>query len=551
MEVVYTGVVRATWLDGLAPVKRNGLMRYTTRLSLLFGSILALAIAGLFLALWVAEQARYNQLRSDLANRSYQSHLSLSSHTYQLFRQFGDAMVIGQRDGGQRAQELLSAVRQDIGDIRDVIAREVQLYGNEEIERLENLARIESLMEDLLDEYQLVLNADYGVAFADEWGRLSRILNKRVDEDFDVLIQRALERELYDLTEVRETAAAQLQMNRRLAWSLMFVGAMAAVLSLWWLVRDLRGPIQRLIVGAEAMARGELQTRIAMSGNSELSRVSHALDRLAGEVANREQALAMSNQRLERAVADRTLELEQLLETLKRAEADRRRLLADVSHELRTPLTIIRGEADIALRGADKSIGEYRDALERTRDAADHTSQLVNDLLFIARREAGEVRLSLGELDLARLLPAIVADSRSLGEENGPVIRLDSRIEQACLRGDEKRIRQVLIIVLENALRYGSRVVDVQLVEQENAYCIRVHNDGAVISEAEQQRVFERFYRGSNAAQRYSQGSGLGLPVARAIIEAHGGSIDLRAEPAQGTTVTIVLPARPGLKAAS
>ncbi|MBK1695613.1 hypothetical protein CKO09_12920, partial [Chromatium weissei] len=117
----------------------------------------------------------------------------------------------------------------------------------------------------------------------------------------------------------------------------------------------------------------------ALSG-SELDGVARALNRLADEIAVREQGLETSNRRLETAVAERTADLERLLATLKDAEASRRRLLADVSHELRTPLTIIRGEADIALRGVDRPSAEYREALTRCRDAATHTARLVDDL---------------------------------------------------------------------------------------------------------------------------------------------------------------------------
>lgn len=104
------------------------------------------------------------------------------------------------------------------------------------------------------------------------------------------------------------------------------------------------------------------------------------------------------------AVEDRTRQLSVMLDDVKRSDEGRKRLIADVSHEWRTPLTIIKGEAEIALRGARKSPDAYEDALRRVREAATHTARLVDDLLFVARTEAGEVRLDLHQLDLSRVV---------------------------------------------------------------------------------------------------------------------------------------------------
>lgn len=126
---------------------------------------------------------------------------------------------------------------------------------------------------------------------------------------------------------------------------------------------------------------------------------------MAGEIERREGEIAGRNRDLEEAIAHRTAELERALGALKGNEAKRRQLLADVSHELRTPLTIIRGEADVALRGLPKTPEAYREALERTRSTAEHAARIVDDLLFVARRDAGEAQLRLEEVNLATLVP--------------------------------------------------------------------------------------------------------------------------------------------------
>jgi signal transduction histidine kinase len=264
---------------------------------------------------------------------------------------------------------------------------------------------------------------------------------------------------------------------------------------------------------------------------------------MADEIAAREQVLETSNKRLETAVAERTADLERLLTTLKDAEADRRRLLADVSHELRTPLTIIRGEADIALRGADRPSTEYREALKRCRDAATHTARLVDDLLFIARRESRETRLLVQVVDLAVLLPTVIDDCRSLSENHGGAVELRSDVDRAILRADPDRLRQVLVILLDNATRHGGGQVRVSLERTADGYRISVEDKGPGLSLRDLEQVFQRFFRGSNAAQTYESGVGLGLPVAKAIVEAHEGQIRAESQPGQGMTVLVDLPA--------
>jgi signal transduction histidine kinase len=518
-------------------------MRFATKLFMLFAALLSLAIVGTSLAVWGTHETRRNLARIDLAHRSYEGYLSLSNHTYQLFKQFGDAMTIGDLDQGALETELLSAIRQDIAAIRAIIAEEIHLDLDEMVTDLDRLARIENKIHNLLAEYQTVLDADYPVPLVEEWERLSRILDERVDQDFARLIQDALNLQIEELAQQRALIEARSRLNQLLATLVAAFGAIAAVATFWWLVRDFKKPVGRLIHGAEALARGDRGHRIASVGGSELDGVARALNRMADEIAAREQVLETSNKRLETAVAERTADLERLLTTLKDAEADRRRLLADVSHELRTPLTIIRGEADIALRGADRPSTEYREALERCRDAATHTARLVDDLLFIARRESRETRLLVQVVDLAVLLPTVIDDCRSLLETHGGAVELRSDVDRAVLRADPDRLRQVLVILLDNATRHGGGQVRVSLERTADGYRISVEDKGPGLSLRDLEQVFQRFFRGSNAAQTYESGVGLGLPVAKAIVEAHEGQIRAESQPGQGMTVLVDLPA--------
>ncbi|MGB5201039.1 MAG: ATP-binding protein [Sedimenticolaceae bacterium] len=526
-------------------------MRFVTKLYLLFGGVVGLAVIATALALWGARQAHISFVHADLAHRSYEGHLSLSNHTYQLFKQLGDAITIGDLDEGKLEEDLLALIRRDIASIRAIIAEEIELVGQEELEELENLARIEHQLEHLLKEYQSVVGVSQRGPTLAEWRRLAAILDEQVDRDFNGLIQAALDEEARELEEIQSGIEDRLAFNRYLTLVFAVLSGLLAIVSLWIVVRDLKEPVARLIGGAEALARGELTHRIETHGVSELDGVARAFNAMADEIGSRERALEVSNRDLEQAVGERTAELEKLLATLRSAEADRRRMLADVSHELRTPLTIIRGEAEIALRGGEKPPEVYREALAKTRDAARHTAALVDDLLFIARREAGEVRLAVREFDLAALLKQVVDDSRSLAVAHRPAIRFDSLLEQAMLHADSGRLRQVFLILLENAIHYGGDRIDVRLAQSPHGYAVSVSDNGPGVSSDERGRIFERFFRGNDAARRYQSGAGLGLPVAKAIVEAHDGWIGLESEPHEGTTFTVMLPRQPRLEAVS
>lgn len=523
-------------------------MRIIPKLYLSFCILVTIAIAGAALTVLCARGGLYHVMRTNQAHQQYEAYVSLSNYTYQLFKQFGDAMLIGDRDLGVGERELLRKIQAEISRIRRITADEILLVGENEVGQLEFLERIESKIEDLQLEYEEVVKSRSTDDFSTYWARLSRMLDETIDKDFNQLIEEAIAGEAAEVAEERAEAEEMLQLFQILAALFTTVAIVAATASVWILRRDLRGPILQLSTGASALARGEFEHRIEVAGRNELHDVANAFNTMAQEISARQRTLADSNVRLEKAVWERTAELERLLGALKESDANRRRLLADVSHELRTPLTIIRGEADIALRGGQKPVQDYREALDRIRDASMHTANLVDDLLFVARQEAGEVRLKLQDVDLADLLAKVVKQHKPIAKEHSAGVSLNRGIDSAMIRADAGRVRQVVLILLENAVRYGGGSIDLRLDQAPGGYAVSVADNGPGMAEDEQARAFERFFRGSNAAS-YHDGAGLGLPMAKAIVEAHGGEIALKSEPGDGLTVSFTLPQRPRLEA--
>ncbi len=525
-------------------------MRYLTKLTLSFLGLLSIALISAGLAFWSARTAQNHLERSHLAYEVQALYLRLSSHTVELFKQFGDAFLIGARDGGEGEALLLAEIRRDLEAIRRRIGEEVQLVGEEEIEELQTLAQIEGQLNALLREFSALRNSQlhYSTeAFAE---RLTRMLDQQIDGDFKTLIAKALLEEREEVEETQAELTSATLLFKRLALAAGFIAAVTALLGVFFLRRSLTRPIQRLLVGATSVGQGDLSHRIETPGDSELDRVAQAFNQMTAKVAERQDYLSASRDALEEEVSSRTAQLEKLLATLRETEANRRRLLADVSHELRTPLTIIRGEADVALRKGERSSEEYREVLRRTREAADHTTRIVDDLLFVARQENGEVRIRLRETDLRELLEHSVEAGQALGDGSKAVL-FETSVDQALVPADPGRIGQVIHILLENALLYGGQEILVRLDRSPDGFAVTVMDDGPGLTESELEHVFERFFRGSNAALRYDSGSGLGLPVAKAIVEAHGGKIVLESALGSGVQARFTLPQRTRLAAAS
>ncbi|HEY7547548.1 MAG TPA: ATP-binding protein, partial [Blastocatellia bacterium] len=216
--------------------------------------------------------------------------------------------------------------------------------------------------------------------------------------------------------------------------------------------------------------------------------------------------------------------------------------MADASHELRTPLAVIRGEADVAL-SQDRDSDEYKEALTVIQDEAARLSHIVNDMLSLARADAGQSPLNREEFYLNDLVDECCKSARILASSKGITIRSTPSTDMA-FRGDQEMLRRLMMNLLDNAIKYtplgGS--VEVRVKQRPGEAEIEVSDTGIGIETEAAARVFERFYRADKARSRAEGGSGLGLSIAKWAAEAHGGSIHLTSQPGRGSTFTVRLP---------
>ena len=219
-----------------------------------------------------------------------------------------------------------------------------------------------------------------------------------------------------------------------------------------------------------------------------------------------------------------------------------RQFTSDASHELRTPLTVLKGETELALR-RPRAAEDYRSVLESSLEEIDRMSRIVDELLFLSRADLGEIKMESRPVRLDQLFDDLKRQADVLG--HGQAVQIvTGLIEPATVAGDDMRLRELVLNLLDNAIKYsppGGRV-EMSVVTLDGTARLSVSDQGLGISLEEQAHIFDRFYR-TDAARAYTKkGTGLGLAICKWIVDAHHGTIEVQSEPGKGSTFTVILP---------
>jgi heavy metal sensor kinase len=238
------------------------------------------------------------------------------------------------------------------------------------------------------------------------------------------------------------------------------------------------------------------------------------------------------------------LTLNDMLNSLEQAFSRQRRFVADASHELRTPVAVIRNKASIALLDT-LTLTEAMTVLHEIRGETERLSQLISDLLALARGDEEQAHFERELVQFDLLVKTVAATAEPLATERGIHLEVEAP-DPVMLTGDEARLMQVVMNLLDNAIRYtnpGGRVT-VAVEKTAQAAHLMIRDTGIGIAAEHLPHIFERFYR-VNAARSQAGGSGLGLAIVAWVVHAHGGSIDVVSQVGAGSCFTIVLPLLP------
>ncbi|MFK5598950.1 ATP-binding protein [Methylobacterium sp. HMF5984] len=337
-------------------------------------------------------------------------------------------------------------------------------------------------------------------------------------------------------------AARDLSQRLRIAAALAVLAALGLVVLLWRsITRPTLARIEAVRRAAGAIGGGKLDTRLSVAIRDELGLLVANVNRMAARLSRREGRVAADRAALEDTVEARTADLRAANARLEAVDRSRRRFFADVSHELRTPLTVILGECDLAARAGPR-ITDHAPAFATIRKRAMRLKLRVEDLLRVARSESGEIELDRRALELAPVLAEAVDNLASEGARRRVALAFEPGPRNMEVLADREWLRQVVESLIDNALRHATGLTRVEVALSGGGTAparITVTDDGPGFGDSEQS-LFERFRRGDRPAE---MGFGIGLALARWLIEQHDGTIVLGAgENGAGARVTLEIP---------
>ncbi len=303
------------------------------------------------------------------------------------------------------------------------------------------------------------------------------------------------------------------EMLNRLVFVLLIGSPLAVIVSMlggWFLAGRALRPVDTITLAAQRIAAGDLTQRIHTTSADEIGRLASTFN-------------------------DMIARLEASIRQI-------RQFSADASHELRTPLTITKGETELALR-KERTPEVYREVLESNLEEIDRMSRIVDELLFLSRADLGEIKIAKEPVQLDQLVQEIQHQAIVLGKDR-EVETVLGTLEPTQVVGDEWRLRELFLNIVDNAVKYSQEkgTVEINLEHANGMAKISVQDNGIGISPDEQKLVFDRFFRSDTARAHAQKGTGLGLAICKWIAETHQGQIQVESTPGHGSRFTIFLP---------
>jgi two-component system OmpR family sensor kinase len=487
-----------------------------------------------------AHLTRENLKQSTIAQSLLVEHQQLSSISYRLFKQLTDEVIFGQNANQANVRNKQTLIEQSLTNIRKLELEQREALGVDFTQgSVEDTDELEQLLYEIIKEFKLVV-VGMSTAPLNQQERLRSLLEVTIDDQFREAINSAVSRQ----SRVVAAINAKIDtLNTAMVWFTIGLGALSLPLIIYgcyWLFNQLYQPLILIRNATNAIASGQYQQPISDKLDDEFQELVVSINQLAAQLQEHKANETKSRKHLEFTVEQRTSELTNANLKLTKIDSRRRQFIADVSHELRTPLTIIRGEAQVTLRLKSACEEDYQTTLTAILEQSVNLSRLVDDLLLLTRAEMNQLNLEVRATKIKPLLHSEVLKWQRRHQERNISLMTDLISDDTEVIIDAPRIHQVLSILMDNATKYSPSNLPLMVsVKQNNNFIVvSVKDSGKGISATEIENIFERFVRFS----KHNEGLGLGLPIAKAIIEAHGGHITVESVQGEGSIFSVTLP---------
>lgn len=489
-----------------------------------------------------AHLTRANLKQSQLAQSLLSEHQQLSSISYRLFKQLTDELIFGKNANQAKVRNKQQQIQQSLVRIKQFELAQREALGIEATQgSVEDTDELEALIAEIVNEFRAIAQSNDSAPLYEQQ-RLQTLLESTIDNQFREAINSAVTRQ----TRVVSGINASIEtLNTSIVWFTICLGIITCpfiLLGCFWLFNSLYQPLTVIRTGTDAIASGNYDYRLPETLDDEFTDLVKALNSMITRLAEHEDKADAYRKQLEFEVETRTRALKEANSKLTHIDAKRRQFMADVSHELRTPLTIIRGEAQVTLRQRSATNEIYQETLETVLEQAINLSKLVDDLLLLARAEMHEFTLDLAKTNLKTLLEQQTSTWQKVTKPR------EFKLEWAVNRNvhvfiDEGRLLQALTILIENAHKYSheGQPITLKVSSNNDWVTLSVIDIGDGISSGDLEHVFERFVR----LKRKGDGMGLGLSIAKAIAEAHGGKLEAHSTLGKGSEFMLAIKASP------
>ncbi len=279
----------------------------------------------------------------------------------------------------------------------------------------------------------------------------------------------------------------------------------------WFLAGRALRPVDKITLAAQRIAAGDLSQRLSIpAAHDEIGRLAATFNNMIGRLDTSFRQI--------------------------------RQFTSDASHELRTPLTVMKGETDLVLR-RPRLLDDYKSVLESNLEEIDRMTRIVDELLFLSRADMGEVRVESLPVAMESLVEDIHRQAKLLAQDRNIEVLLGT-VMPVVVQGDDLRLRELLLNLVENAMKYShpGGKVEISLLNDGREARLSVTDQGIGIAPVDHKKIFQRFYRTDVARGHTKKGTGLGLAICAWIAELHKGRVEVKSDLGQGSAFTVVLP---------